>query len=57
MRDRPADMLVVHAAEVTDGSVVMVVREATGQEHLPGPVDEAAAAATIAQRQRRTPWR
>jgi len=41
-------MLVVHAAEVTDGSVVMVVREATGQEHLPGPVDEAAAAPTIA---------
>jgi hypothetical protein len=41
-------MLVVHAAEVTDGSVVMVVREATGQERLPGPVDEVAAAATIA---------
>jgi hypothetical protein len=39
---------VVHAAAVTDGSVVMVVREATGQEHLPGPADEAAAAPTSA---------
>jgi PAS domain-containing protein len=41
-------MLVVHAAAVTDGSVVMVVREATGQEHLPGAPDEAAGAPTSA---------